>query len=223
MNYSNLPHVLSALKHPHKLILENEDALLIHCTISNVYVAECTEGEENELAQYILKLSVIRLQTTNQKLYTLLLPYFKHHYECEQAVFNFFPQNFQDSKLEVLHPSDLNFTAESYEMPEYINQLYNRKRLFGYYDDEKLIGYVAFHIDETIGALFVKPEFRRKGYGEKIMSAAANIYHTENPESVCFAQILTENVTSIKLHEKMNCIFGPKVYWVYNEEYIYLS
>ena len=128
MIYSNLPHVMSALKHPHKVIFENEDALLIHCTVSNVYVAECADGEENDLAQYILKLSVIRLQTTNQKLYALLLPHFKHHYECEQAVFNSFPQSFQDSKLEVLHHSDLNFAAKSYEMPEYINQLYNHKR-----------------------------------------------------------------------------------------------
>lgn len=220
MDFKQLPHVLSALQHPHEIVLSNEDMLVIFCTVSNVYVAECNSGLEEKAADIILKRPVIRLQTSNKKLQSLLVPHFKHNYACEQAVYSA-DGNCCDSNLKPLEEKDLEYTAQTYEMAEYITQLYERNRLFGYYEKDNFIGYVAFHIDETVGALFVKPEYRRAGYGEKIMTAAFNLYSKINKNVICFSQILDDNESSIRLHKKMGCIFSDPVFWVYDEEYRY--
>lgn len=219
MFFSNFPHVKSALQHPHIIILESDELILIHCTISNVYIAECFSGLEDLFARIIMSFPVERLQTTNKALQQLLVPDFKVNYSCEQAVFN---GPFQgEVKLSVPHQQDLKFISDSYEMPEYISQLNDRKRLFAYYQDDCLIGYVAFHIDETVGALFVKPEFRGQGLGLKIMKSAFSLYSKKNPGKLVFSQILCENKNSIKLHEKLGCNFMEQVHWVFNKEYLY--
>lgn len=225
MDFLNLPHVTSALQHPHKVSFESEEMLLIHCTVSNVFVAECINGVEEEFAKIIKNLSVVRLQTSNQKLQQILIPDFKENYKCEQAVFTKSVESEEleklELKLEKVHQSDLEFVSESYGMSEYILQLNERNRLFGYYENQTLIGYVAFHIDETVGALFVKPEFRHKGYGEKIMHGAFCLYAKKFPGKTVYSQIFSENIGSIKLHQKIGCKFATPVYWVYNAEYIY--
>ena len=134
------------------------------------------------------KQPVIRLQTFNKKLQSLLVPHFKYNYACEQAIYSA-NSNYCDSNLKPLEVKNLEYNAQTYEMAEYMTQLYERNRLFGYYENEKFIGYVAFHIDETVGALFVKPEFRRFGYGEKVMTATFNLYSKINKNVICFSQI----------------------------------
>lgn len=219
MDFFKLPQVSSAIQHPHKIIFQSDEMLLIHCTVSNVFVAECKETFEKELAQKIKNQTIIRLQTTNQKLFELLKEDFKHNYQCQQAVYK--GPFFNDFSIELLHQKDLDFVAASYEMPEYINQLYQRNRLFAYYEENILKGYVAFHIDETVGALYVKPEYRSQGLGAKIMKEAFCLYNKQFPEKTVYSQIVSDNEKSIKLHEKLGCIFSEPVYWLYNQEYTY--
>lgn len=219
MTFLEFPHVSSAFQNPHEVIKNTDKILILKCTISNVFIAECVAGIEEEVADLLKNLPVIRLQTSNKKLYQSLLPLFKFNYQCQQAVFS--KSSEPSIKLEILHKQDLFFAGESYEMPEYINQLHQRNRLFGYYEKDVLIGYVAFHIDETVGALYVKPEFRHKGFGEKIMEAAFLLYKNSFPGKTIFAQILSDNLPSIGLHKKIGCQFSVPVYWLYNQEYTY--
>lgn len=211
-------HVISALEHPRRIVISKfTDAVIIHCTVSNVFVVEYEGSQLNSLCSFLRKLNIVRLQTTNEALYKKLIPDFKHHYICQQAVYEnkeqYFPSQFQ-----LLRKEDLPYVQTTYGISEYILQLYERNRLFGWYEDNQMKGYVAFHIDETVGALFVKPEFRNEGLGSKIMKAGFEKYE----DGISFAQILSENESSIKLHKKINCSFSSKpVYWVYNEEYHY--
>lgn len=208
-------HVTSALQHEHEILINDPTSLLIHCTVSNVYIAEYQGDFLLDFYNKIKTYPVVRLQTTNRELYNLLIPDFLYHYDCIQAVFDkkvqFCPENFQ-----LLKATDLKYAAESYGMEKYITQLYERNRLFGYYEKDKLIGYAAFHIDESVGALFVKPEFRKMGYGKKILEAAFNEYSN----GIKYTQILKENTASVRLHEALGCsISSKKVCWVYNREY----
>lgn len=219
-------HVVSAMEHPHNVVVSPfPDAVIIHCIVSNVYVVEYDGIKVDDLCAFLKTLSVVRLQTTNRKIYEKLISDFKHNYSCVQVVFS--PENITKEtdindivtdKLELLHPENLSYVQKTYEMPEYISQLYERNRLFGWYENNQLIGYVAFHIDETVGALFVKPEFRKQGYGAKIMKAAFCKYK----DGIRYSQILSDNHSSIALHKKIGCQLEEKpVYWVYNEEYLY--
>ena len=201
------------------IVVDSDEMLLIHCLVSNVYVAECIPGLEEVFSEFIKQLPVVRLETSNKKLQEFLISNFKVNYQCEQAVF---PEEGNSClKLEAIRKEDLDFVAESYGLKDYIYQLFQRQRLFGYYENQILIGYVAFHIDETLGALYVKPEFRHKGYGKKIMEAAFMLYKKTFPGKLIYAQILSDNEYSIKLHEKLGCTFSVPVYWVYDEEFCY--
>lgn len=217
-NKTDYVHVISALEHPKKLIISKfSDAVIIHCTTSNVHIVEYEGSDLDNFCNFLKKLKIVRLQTTNENIYKKLLPFFKHHYFCCQAIYekkgNYFPEEFK-----LLQKNDLPYVQETYGMSEYILQLFERNRLFGWYEENLLKGYVAFHIDETVGALFVKPEFRKKGLGSKIMKAAFEKYDS----GTTYAQILSENEASVKLHKKINCTISSKpVYWLYNEEYNY--
>lgn len=217
-NRTDYAHVVSALEHPKKFIISKfPDAVIIHSTISNVHVVEYEGQNLDKFCDFLKKLKIVRLQTTNETLYKKLIPHFKHHYVCTQAVYEK-KENYCPPQFGLLKKEDLAYVQETYGMEEYISQLFERNRLFGWYEDNGLTGYVAFHIDETVGALFVKPEFRKKGYGEKIMKAAFEKYNS----GISFAQILKENEGSERLHQKLGCSFSSKpVYWVYDEEYNY--
>lgn len=225
----NYAHVCSALEHPYKIVdCPSNEGVIIHCTVSNVHIAEYKGTDYSSFCKILKSLPVTRLQTTNKKLQQLLLSDFKHHYDCVQAIF---PENadlsshsavaeksLSPSPLCLLHKEDLPYVQKTYEMDEYISQLYEHNRLFGWYENNTLIGYVAFHIDETVGALFVKPEFRKQGYGIKIMTQAFLNYKP----GIRFAQIVDHNLSSIAMHKKMGCIIADKkISWLYNQEYNY--
>lgn len=211
-------HVVSAMEHPHKVIVSPfQDAIIIHCTVSDVYIVEYAGSNYDCLCAFLSKFPIVRLQTTNQEIYKRLIPCFKHHYTCQQVIFPT-PEKAEtaNANLVLLKESDLVFVQETYGMPEYISQLYERKRLFGWYENDDLIGYVAFHIDETVGALFVKPAYRQQGYGAKIMESAFLKYN----EGIRYSQILSENQSSIRLHQKLGCRFSQQeICWVYDKEY----
>lgn len=223
-NKNNYPHVISAIEHSHKILVNNSTSLLIHCPVSNVYIAEYRGSNLISFFEFIRKYSVVRLQTTNKELHKLLVPCFANNYECVQAVYTdensasgFLP-NEQVIKLQLLKKQDLDYAAETYGLDFYIHQLYEKRRLFGYYKNNELYGYVAFHIDESIGALFVKPEHRGKGLGQKIMQAAFANYKS----GIAYSQILKDNQASIKLHQKIGCAISPlPLYWVYDREFNY--
>lgn len=214
-------HVISALEHSHKKIVSPfKDAVIIHCTESNVYVVEYEGIDYEKFCNFLRKINIVRLQTTNKILYERLIPSFKNHYVCQQMILkekeSFFPKEFK-----LLNFQDLAYVQKSYGMSEYIGQLYERNRLFGWYEDNRLLGYVAFHIDKTIGALFVKPEYRNKGIGSELMRAASSRFALSFPDKTIFVQILSENIKSINLHKKIGFDLSSQVYWVYNEEYCY--
>lgn len=223
----NCAHVISAKEHPHSIVESPFcDAMIIHCTQSNVFIVEYEGTNYDELCAYLKTLPIIRLQTTNQEIYKRLIPDFKEHYSCYQVVYpvsalsegTVLVDNPSDENLCLLKKEDLPYVQKSYEMPDYMQQLYDRNRVYGWYEADELVGYVAFHIDETVGALFVKPEYRKKGYGSKIMAAAFRKYN----DGIRYSQIICDNKASVEMHKKIGCDFEDKlIYWVYDEEYTY--
>lgn len=215
---NNYPHVISALEHPHLLICSTEEYFVLFCTVSKVFIAECSDADKiEEVAEILKKQNPIRFQTTCKKLFQNILPNFAFSYTCVQEVF---PEKKENSapKLELLRESDLSFAAEANGLNDYIFSLHERNRIFGLYINNQLVGFALHHIDETTGGLYVKPEFRNKGYGALIMQEAFSLYK----DGIAYSQILTDNQISIKLHQKIGCIQSkPLIYWAYNMEYTY--
>lgn len=215
-NPTDFPHIVSATQHIHKIIINTETTLLIHCPFSNVFIAETKDSDFSGFIRILKTFNIVRLQTTNETLFNFLKSDFAVSYECVQATYP--ESDFTDSRLELISENDIPFASSTYGIENYIYQLYQRKRLFALYEKGKIAAYVAYHIDESVGALYVDPQFRKKGLGARLMKEAFKNYK----EGIRYSQIVSDNIPSIKLHEKIGCkISSVPLFWVYDEDFIY--
>lgn len=208
-------HINAILSGSCETVLNTKDTLILYSNISHVYAVETTNICE-PLLQKLYQLSPRLLETTNEALFQLLscqngIP-FEHKYKCLQFTFPDMAE--KDAHLELLHPSDLSYVIETYESETYIRQLFSRNRLMGYYVNSVLIGYIAHHIDGSIGALYVKPEYRHKGYASAIVKAALSVF----ADSPLFSQVIEDNTASIQLHDALHAAKSDiKICWLYND------
>lgn len=219
-NSANYAHIFSAIEQSHEILINQEHCFLIHCIQSNSFIAESDEKDNKKLDSFckmFKKFNILRIQTTNERIFNIVKPNFLYNYDCAQAIFPL--ESLQKNEnLQLLKEKDLNYVCKTYGLEKYITQLYKHNRLFGYYENANFIGYACFHIDETLGSLFVKPEYRGNGYGKEIMKALAFSY--KNPTK--YSQILTTNIESINLHKRIGCkISTKKIFWAYNKEFEY--
>ena len=212
-------HIRAILSGSYETILNTNDTMILHSNISNVYAVETLDICE-PLLQKIYQLSPQLLETTNETLFQLLSCQneilFEHKYKCIQYNFPNIATAEKDTHLELLHPSDISYVIETYGSETYIRQLFSHNRLMGYYINSVLIGYIAYHIDGSIGALYVNPDYRKKGYGTSIVKAALSVFE----DSSLFSQVIEDNKASIKLHEALHADKSDiKICWLYNGEF----
>ena len=213
-------HVASLIKEPCEIVYHTEDSLIFHHLESDTFVAETSAPLSAAFLSALQTASPDLLETTNLALYELLKDQYRYGYQCFQYSFPV-PENAnRDEHLTLLRPEDLDYVIRTYENEDYVRELFERNRLLGYYDHGKLIGYIARHVDGTIGALFVAPEFRRMGYGKRI--SMAGISHFS--DHVLYSQVLDNNVASIRLHQLLGAIPSKnKINWMFNREFSFIT
>lgn len=212
----NYVHVANLISGSHKFLLNTENSLLVYFEEPDVFIAETTLQNQDELITKIKKENPLRIETTSKNLFNKIKGNFLESYECFQfSLENHFQK---DENLQYLKSSDVDFVISTYGMEIYVRQLFKKNRLLGYYENSVLKGYVAKHIDGSLGALYVKPEFRRCGYGKKILLSAASFFSDEN----FYTQVLTQNKKSVKLHESLNLVKSEKIIcWAFNKDFCF--
>ena len=212
----NYIHLISLLRTPHEIIVNTEDSLLLHFQEQDTYIAETTAEDIAPFLQVIDNRHINRLETTTEAIYDYMSKKREFHYKCYQ--YGPFPTDAGDPHLQLLRQEDLEYVTDTHGEAVYIRQLYARNRLFGYYVDEQLIGYAAYHIDNSVGALYVDPMYRRQGYGQKIISAAASLSN----DAYTYSQVLVDNTASIRLHDSLPLTRSEKIiHWAYDEGFCY--
>ena len=199
----NYVHIISILHIPHKIILNTKDYFLIHLTEIDHYHADCDNesGKLEELINKIKELDYKLLCTANEKLAKGLGS--KHSTGFLQYVYRGEEIKEKDSKLICLKDEDLNYVEETYKRKaEYIQSLHKNKKIWGYYNNNILIGYVLEHKNGSTGGLFIKPEYRNKGYGTLVLKEG---YCKAKPWAR-YSQVALDNKESIRVHEKLKCI-----------------
>ena len=211
----NYAHIISNLRSPHKIIVSTEDYFLFYVPETDYYYAECDDksGKEDELIKKINELGFNFLSTTNEKIYKSIKsrdkePYIQYVYKGEDV-------KDSDLKLVNLKDEDLKYVQETYGKPNYVADIQKKKKIWAYYENNVLVGYVMEHLDGTTGGLFTKPEFRKKGYGYMLLKEG----FTKVKKFVKHTQVSFDNIPSIKLHEKLNCIrCDITIYWSWNKD-----
>ena len=207
INYAN---IITILNLPHELILNTKDYFLIYFPEGDIYYAGCDEksGKDEELCQKINEIGYKVLSTPSEKIAKGLNSKWSKGYL--QYVYRGDIIKESESKMTVLKDEDLDYVQETYRRNEYIVKLHKNKKIWGYYENNVLIGYVMEHANGSTGGLFVKPEFRNKGYGTLILKEG----YSRAKEYARFSQVDFENISSIKAHEKLKCIkCDVTIYW----------
>lgn len=144
---------------------------------------------------------------------------FAHNLETYQAVYpkkDIIAGMFDSIKVLTKHYIDL--VSQHYggaDDREYIEDLINREKVWGIFDNGVLAGFIGEHLEGSIGLLEVLPEHRRKGYGYKLQAFLINYYLKLN--QVPFCQVKTDNAASLSLQQKLGMqISKETTIWVYN-------
>lgn len=213
---ANYIHLVSLLRTPHEIIVNTGDSLLLRFTEQDTYIAETTAEDITPFLQIIDDCHTNRLETTNEAIYDYLSGKRQTHYKCYQ--YGPFPLGTKDPHLQLLRQDDLEHVIATHGEDVYIRQLHARNRLFGYYLDGQFIGYAAYHIDNSVGALYVDPAYRRQGYGGKIISAAASLSN----DACTYSQVLVDNTASVRMHESLQLPRSGKIiHWIYDDGFSY--
>ncbi len=211
---ANFINLSSLMRTEHTVLFCTDDCLLVHFNESKIYIAESTLNSLDNFVSVIKGYKPDRLETTNQNIFNLLKSNFRTTYKCFQ--YGPFVKTKADSHLVLLRKSDLPYVISTYENETYLYQLFKRNHILGYYENNVLIGYIAKHIDGTLGALYVDPRFRKKGFGKKIILAATAYFN----DPLLYSHVLDNNNESILLHKSLgiNCS-KEKICWMYNKEF----
>lgn len=209
-------HIHSLIRSDYNILYRSADCFLIHFPKSNIYVAESVSASVNPFAALVKSYNPAILETTNEDLFRLLRNDYTNSYQCYQ--FGPFLEKVFDDRLIPLLASDLPYVISTYHDENYIRQLFDRKRILGYYEDRYLVGYIAKHIDGTLGALYVDPLHRKQGYGTKIIKAATAIFD----DPLMYSQVVDDNLPSIKLHTGLNIYkSSKKICWMHNTGFLF--
>ena len=215
ITYAN---IIQYLRIPHKILSSTEKAFILLLTKHYIYITDCVDSECENVIEELKKYKIKIISTLNYKLFELLKIKFKNTDICSQAVYC--GEKLENKNLMQLKKEDLEYVKKSYRDGNHekeIEETFKNNNLLGYYENNELIGYVGRHADYSIGILFVKEKFRKKGYGSIILKTAFLFWENQVP----FTHIIIGNTASENLHKKIQCKFGKKkVYWLYNDDFI---
>ena len=213
----NYAHIVAMTNSDCEIICSEKDAFIIHSKTTDTYSVEVRPvTSPDPILQKLKDYSVDLLITTVGSIYDRLHSGYEEAYMCYQYTFPL-PYD-KDSNIKLLDKKDLNYVQTTYDDVLYISQLFDRNQILGYYVDEQLIGYIVHHIDGTLGALYVDPKYRAKGYGAKIVKAAVFYFN----DKTLYSHVLSTNEPSIKLHKAIDAKKSDvNVYWMYNKGFQY--
>ena len=211
ISYANLVQYLTM---EHKLLLSTSNAFILLLSKYNIYVADCIDSECENLIKEFEKYNIKLITIMNDKLYELIKLKYKYQSISNQAVY--FGEKIKDKNLMYLKKEDLEYVKKTYDNGEderEVEESFKNNNLLGYYENNELIGFIGRHLDYSIGMLYVKEKYRKKGYGSIILKSGFNFWENQIP----FSQIIIGNIPSEKLHQKIGCQFGKKkIYWLWN-------
>ncbi|NLB70479.1 MAG: GNAT family N-acetyltransferase [Chloroflexi bacterium] len=135
--------------------------------------------------------------------------------ECHQLYYPHKTIEF-DLELEPLNHDNAAFVLEHYHRldQEELHQAIEQQRIFGVRIQGQLFAFIGLHDDFAMGMLEVLPEYRRRGWGERLERAltAKVLSMGELPDG----HVIAGNETSLRLQKKLGFVeCSNKVYWMW--------
>ena len=118
-----------------------------------------------------------------------------------------------------LTKDDLREVKANFEIKISAEEIEDLMKIFNFYKyvlDGKIVGIIGRHIDGEIGFLEVLENFRKRGIATSLTKTIIN----EDSDIIPYSQVLTDNIKSIRLQEKLGAKQNPTtVFWCYSDNY----
>lgn len=112
------------------------------------------------------------------------------------------------------------FVVDHYAMAhdlEHVRETIRNGELFAAYVGEKLVGFIGYHNDGSMGKLEVLPEYRRQRIGTALEQYLIGDSMRRGWTPYC--QIYTWNDASLRLQRRLGLEISPKIlYWMFGDE-----
>ena len=144
---------------------------------------------------------------------------FKSFVECYNCAYT------KCEKIEYISPYDIrtldlsfeNEVAKSYHIgsPEEIHDCITDGKMIGAFTREgKLVGFIGIHSDNSVGMLYVYPQYRRNGVAFALEAEIIN--RLLDKGRIPYCHIISNNKASLALQKKLGySISEKKVYWLF--------
>lgn len=113
-----------------------------------------------------------------------------------------------DGLLEIRHPDERDFplVEANYGLygGEHLRRDFEKPEFLGGYLDGKMVGFIGLHGEGSIGLLDIFPEYRRRGFAERLMCAIINNRLAAGKLPYC--QVYADNTGSAALQQKLGLI-----------------
>ena len=125
-----------------------------------------------------------------------------------------------DLELTPIHQTDMEFFLAHYDRwdPEEAAIAITEERIFGLRDHGKLFAFIGLHEDHAMGMLYILPEYRRQGWGERLERAlTAKVL---SMGALPYGQVFTGNNVSMRLQDKLGFVqCSDNVYWIWRSDW----
>lgn len=142
----------------------------------------------------------------------------KYHSDCVQLYLPESVTHKGDKEGIITLTEDMaSYIHERYDHKHVISLDYIRERInvgtaYGIMDNDVLAGWVMTHEEGTMGVLTVLPEFRRKGYAQKLNAALVKNLRAQGKP--CLVHIIKGNIPSLTLSKKNGMVYSCDVHWI---------
>ncbi|MGB4596155.1 MAG: GNAT family N-acetyltransferase [Anaerolineaceae bacterium] len=124
---------------------------------------------------------------------------------CHQYYYPF-PTIESDLELETASLGDLSFIAQHYALAdeEELRETIENGDLWVVRDEGQILGFIGRHSEGSMGMMEVLPDYRRKGWGERLERALIKLILSEG--ELPYGHVVIGNEASTKLQEKLGFI-----------------
>lgn len=207
-----------------QILYQDEDGIIFHELRSGVCMISMTNVLKFKTLYKQLRLEQYQLFDVKQKDIVDILINDYHQtflFACYQAVYQqqvhipiTYPPYVSIDLLTSEHSQIIKETYEHSDESAYIDELIEKKHLWGLFEKNKLAGFIGIHSEGSMGLLEVLPAYQRKGYATMLESYLINYFLDQG--WVAYCQVIENNQASLQLQKKLGLTISQNVsFWMF--------
>ena len=210
-------HIMELLSRGNgEVLYHEEDNLLIYDRKSGAYILTAINQEQAEKMCDLIPTDAAMFVVSQEFLVEPLCDKFGVHpsIQCVQACYTrkeTLPVKHKD--IRKLDEGFLDYAAQHYHLGtgEYLAERISAGAMYGAFDGERIMGFIGFHDEGSMGLLYVDEAYRHQGVAASLESYLIN--RQLEWGWVPYGQIAVDNEPSKKLQEKLGLYLSSGTVW----------